>query len=1009
MRGEAERAFLEFRDTRRPAAVARVFDLVAGELSLVAGHLTRNPVEAEDLLQGTFAEAMEKRERWDSSRPLLPWLLGILLNLHRVERRRRRTVRAVETSVARSLDDPVRAAEGAELALALSSALASIPATYRDSLNLRLVHGLEPVQIAHALGRPLETVKTQLRRGKQLLREALPKGVAGWIAFEPDGLAKVRGLVLAHAEGLAAGPTLVGATWGAIVMTKKLMISTLVLLVGAGSWWWLDARDADPPRPAAVQRSVGPTAEMLPAVTPIEDLQSPATAPPRRGDARSTPQPLPASLACRVVWDEDGSPAAGIRLELRHSAASEFRERPRATSDAEGLALIGALAPGRARLSADRGGLVELVLERGANEVELRIPLGLIVSGVVLDEREEPVPDAELWIASRRNDSDTGQWVGHAREDGSFSLRSIEPDRVLSARAPGHTAALGVQVRGAPGDHVIANLLLGSAGYRVSGIVRGSDGEPISGALVMLGYMRGPSNMLRGALAAGHPINLVHTDEKGLFEADGVGRNQPVWAIAEGFSVWHEDVLFSEPETWIEIELQRPASIEGIVRQEDGSPASDVSVQAYQPGIDNRPGMVYAGPTWGPARTYTAADGSFLLPRVRPGPVTLYARDYDDRRETSLSLELDAGQRFTWDPVLGDGREIQGVIRDEEGNPLEGLEVYASAQAETRHSLETVSTDRQGAFRLEHAVRDEYQLRIQDPRADLHTPLIVDGVEPGGAPLELVFPTSSLPSARLVAHLHNPDGSPYVTEWITFDRTGRGSPWETGGGKTSCTEGRLETGLLPPGRYILGVSNEASGFWQIGTYYLAAGQVLDIGRQVCPAAGSIAIEVFCADGQPLVSASISVIREGSPMGDSITLRSGRGTSRPLQPGAYWVGFSGFRQPLLRRRVEVHSDETTQVNIALPTAVARLVQLPLFPVEGNFVCKLVWLRDGEVQSQATVLLSNRAAPYPLMMQLVPGRYEVEVTLDDGQSATTRFEVTAEAESDAVIVLRSPLGE
>ena len=38
---------------------------------------------------GRLVAAIEHRERWDDARPLLPWLLGILLRVQRAERRRR--------------------------------------------------------------------------------------------------------------------------------------------------------------------------------------------------------------------------------------------------------------------------------------------------------------------------------------------------------------------------------------------------------------------------------------------------------------------------------------------------------------------------------------------------------------------------------------------------------------------------------------------------------------------------------------------------------------------------------------------------------------------------------------------------------------------------------------------------------------------------------------------------------------------------------------------------------
>ena len=64
-----EQLFARYRDAGDLAALASVFDAVAGELLLVAGHLVRDGVLAEDLLQTTFVEAMRAASRYDARRP----------------------------------------------------------------------------------------------------------------------------------------------------------------------------------------------------------------------------------------------------------------------------------------------------------------------------------------------------------------------------------------------------------------------------------------------------------------------------------------------------------------------------------------------------------------------------------------------------------------------------------------------------------------------------------------------------------------------------------------------------------------------------------------------------------------------------------------------------------------------------------------------------------------------------------------------------------------------------
>ena len=63
-------------------ALSEVFDVCAPKLLRLAMHLLRSESEAEDVLQGTFLVAIEKRRKYDPKRPLLPWLATRIANAH---------------------------------------------------------------------------------------------------------------------------------------------------------------------------------------------------------------------------------------------------------------------------------------------------------------------------------------------------------------------------------------------------------------------------------------------------------------------------------------------------------------------------------------------------------------------------------------------------------------------------------------------------------------------------------------------------------------------------------------------------------------------------------------------------------------------------------------------------------------------------------------------------------------------------------------------------------------
>jgi DNA-directed RNA polymerase specialized sigma24 family protein len=87
MSARPRRTSLRWRDDRDVAALGRVFDRCAPELLIVAAHVAGRAA-AEDLVKATFLAALTETARWDASRPLVPWLVGILANLALRERDR---------------------------------------------------------------------------------------------------------------------------------------------------------------------------------------------------------------------------------------------------------------------------------------------------------------------------------------------------------------------------------------------------------------------------------------------------------------------------------------------------------------------------------------------------------------------------------------------------------------------------------------------------------------------------------------------------------------------------------------------------------------------------------------------------------------------------------------------------------------------------------------------------------------------------------------------------------
>lgn len=332
----ADRDFALYQRARDPEALGRVFDATAGKLLLVAMHLVRDAAAAEDVLQATFLAAMRNCEQYDPGRPVLPWLTGILGNQATILWRERSRQPDPARLAAAPVPDPAQLAERAESAAAVAAALDGMPSPYRQVLVLALVHGLRAVEVARALERPPETVRSQLHRGLELLRRALPRGLAvpalalaaGGLAGR--GLAAVRAAV--QAEALAqvapvvaaaanAAPAVVAQAtpavggfavcFGGILLMQKALLGVIGALVVALLLWCLST-GSGPSGHAAAARPDNPAA----AQAPSDEKGTKADAQPAASEQRVAVADEPAGprLLVRVVDAHTGRPEAAAEV-----------------------------------------------------------------------------------------------------------------------------------------------------------------------------------------------------------------------------------------------------------------------------------------------------------------------------------------------------------------------------------------------------------------------------------------------------------------------------------------------------------------------------------------------------------------------------------------------------------------------------------------------------------------------------------------------------------------------
>lgn len=121
--------------------------------------------DAEDVSQEVFLRVFRSLRRWDSARPLRPWIMGITVNRCRTwlaQRARRPELVDYlhDTAASPPADD------SAELAREIRAAVAELRGDYQSVFVLYHEQGLSYEDIATALGRPVGTVKTWLHRAR---------------------------------------------------------------------------------------------------------------------------------------------------------------------------------------------------------------------------------------------------------------------------------------------------------------------------------------------------------------------------------------------------------------------------------------------------------------------------------------------------------------------------------------------------------------------------------------------------------------------------------------------------------------------------------------------------------------------------------------------------------------------------------------------------------------------------------------------------------------------------
>jgi RNA polymerase sigma-70 factor (ECF subfamily) len=170
----------------------------AGRVYRLAYGITRNPADAEEVVQDVFLTVVRKGGSFEGQATLATWMYRVTMNaaLNRRRGKRRELEVSLEEYLPQYTEDGHRAGDRSDLLVdwsstpeervlsgesrrVLENAIDSLPDHYRAVLVLRDVEELSNEEVASIVGDSLASVKSRLHRARMALREQLTRHFGG--------------------------------------------------------------------------------------------------------------------------------------------------------------------------------------------------------------------------------------------------------------------------------------------------------------------------------------------------------------------------------------------------------------------------------------------------------------------------------------------------------------------------------------------------------------------------------------------------------------------------------------------------------------------------------------------------------------------------------------------------------------------------------------------------------------------------------------------------------------
>jgi len=312
----------------------------------------------------------------------------------------------------------------------------------------------------------------------------------------------------------------------------------------------------------------------------------------------------------------------------------------------------------------------------------------LTVRGRVLNALDEsPVAGAEISAASYEE-----SWSATSDEDGRFTLTGVSPgggELTVTAKGYGRERKQIASFVDAP------ELVLLIKPERIVHIKVVDDaGQPVQGVMVEAFDQRHDD------------LRTFVTDEKGLVTVDGIHFDAAILTLRLTHEQYVSDadferVLHLPKDKTVSTHEESIARAGTIIGTITNAKTGDL---VY--GARVITGDVYSDYT---PRDWTNHRGKYAIKGVGPGAatVTVHVRGYaPDMRVVSV----EPGKETPADFALSEAETVEGVVKDENGDPIAGMLLRTGTWRERKTLGLQAITDDNGRFVIEDAPRDEFEL-----------------------------------------------------------------------------------------------------------------------------------------------------------------------------------------------------------------------------------------------------------------------------------------------------------